>query len=146
MKHLIIILCILGLASFSYADKLTLSTPQTEVSPITTEVDWRNIGLNVGNRDNVMTLHYFKLNAAGQRIPMTNGKVRRTWICRNIADDPGTTVDETSTCWSDVFMYAIRCPQDDGTFIGRGFRTLIWNQMKNDPTVIDAGNDGSFDD
>ena len=124
MKTLIIALCILGLASFSYADKLILNTPQTEVSPIVVEVDWRNINLNIGNRDNVMTLHYFKLNAAGQRIPMTNGNVRRTWICRNIADDPDTGEDETSTCWSDIFMYAIRCPQDEGIFIGRGFRTL----------------------
>ena len=145
MKTLIIVLCIIGLAGLSYADKLTLNAPQTEVSPIVTEVDWRNINLNIGNRDNVMTLHYFKLNAAGQRIPMTNGKVRRTWICRNIADDPVTQVDETSTCWDDIFMFEIRT-QDVGTPIGRGFRALIWNQMKNDPTVIDVGNDGTFDD
>ena len=146
MKQLIIIICILGLFGVAHADKLTLTNPQAEVSPIVVQVDWRNIGLNIANRDNVMTLHYFQLNAAGQRIPMTNGKVRRTWMCRNIADDPETQEDETSTCWSAVFMYLIRCPQDAGTPIGRGLRTLIWNQMKNDPTVIDPGNDGSFDD
>ena len=145
MKTLIITLCILGLASFSYADTLTLTNPQTEVSPIATEVDWRNINLNIGNRDNVMTLQYFLLNAAGQRIPMNNGAVRRTWTCRNIFDDPETQQDETSTCWDDIFMFEIRT-QDVGTPIGRGFRALIWNQMKNDPTVIDVGNDGTFDD
>ena len=139
------LICLFIMVGIAKADKLTLNAPQTEVSPIVTEVDWRNINLNIANRDNVMTLNYFLLNAVGQRIPMTNGNVRRTWICRNIADDPVTQVDETSTCWDDIFMFEIRT-QDVGTPIGRGFRALIWNQMKNDPTVIDVGNDGTFDD
>ena len=146
MKRLIIAICLtFGFASMASADVLVLNSPQTEVSPIVISLDWRRITLDLGNQDNVLTVQYFKLNAAGQRIPMSNGAVRRTWICRDMVDNPETTEDETSTCWSDVFMFNIRT-QDVGSPIGRGLRQLIFNQMKNDPDVINPGNDGSFDD
>jgi hypothetical protein len=146
MKKIILAMFVLVfLAGFAHADKLTLNSSQTAVSPITTVLDWRNVNIDLSNRNNILTVIYFKLNAAGQRIPMENGKVRRTWICRNKADDSETPADESSTCWTDVFMFAIRT-QDVGTSIGRGLRQLILNQMKQDPTVFDAGNDGTFDD
>jgi len=127
------------------ADKLTLVSPQTEVSPIVVDLDWRNINLDISNRNNILTVTYFKLNASGQRIPLADGTVRRTWVCKNIVDNPETPQDETSTCWSDIFMFSIRA-QDVGTPIGRGLRQLILNKMKNDPTVFEPGNSGAFDD
>ena len=146
MKKLILMVLVsFVLSGIAYADVLTLTSPQEEVSPVVVSIDWRNINLDIANRNNVLTVTYFKLNAAGQRVPKADGTVRRTWSCANATDDPNTAVDEASTCWSDVFMFEIRA-QDVGSPIGRGLRTLILNKMKSDPTVFDSGNDGTFDD
>ena len=138
MKTLIFSL-ILAMSTFCYADEYILDTPETEISPITVRYDWQNVNIDLAN--NILTIFYNKLNDTGQAIPKPNGRTRRVWACQNRADDPETPEDETETCWSDVFMFAIRT-QDVGTPIGRGLRMLIKNQM----SAAGLIGTGSFDD
>ena len=128
------------------ADKITLNTPQLVAPPEATDIEVAKYIFDIENRTNQLIVIFYYLDASGNRIYGLDEKIEQKFRCRNIADNPSTAEDETSTCWSDVIRYAIRCPQDEGTIIGIGLRTLIWNKMKNDPSIVTPGNDGTFDD
>jgi len=146
MKKIFLIAFMFLFYGVAQADRLTLTTPQLVAPPEATDIEVAKYVFDIEDRTNLLTVTFYYLDADGNRIYGLDEKIRQNWRCRNIADNPTTPEDETNTCWSDVIRYAIRCPQDEGTFIGIGLRTLIWNKMKNDPSIVTPGNDGTFDD
>ena len=143
LLSLILFMVMFLVGGVCFADVLTLNQTQQEATPTVVSLDWRHVNINLV--DKKVVIIYRKLNSLGREIPMTNGRVNRTWTCQNMTDDPDTPENEASTCWTDVFMFEIKT-QHAGMTIGRGLRDLLKNKMKNDTDVIDPGNDGTFND
>jgi len=140
MKKLLIIVLSTSLFSVvSWADEITLNNPEALAPPTAVAIDFRQIKINLN--PNWLELDFRFLDSDGEEILAENGRTQRLWRCQNMADNPMTPENETSTCFSDIFMFAIRA-QDVGTPIGRGLRNLIWNRMKLD--ILTGGNDGTF--
>ena len=155
MKKLLLIpILIFALSGFCFADELVLDNDEVEVSPIAKSHIWEAANINLEKKE--IVVRYTKINAAGQEIPMKNGRTLRSWTCKNTPDNPeSVTADclgegdpwplctgvatcendcketDFDLCWTNVFMFSVR-QQDVGTFIGRGLRNLIKNQMAAD--------------
>ena len=143
MKKVLLIAFMFLIFGVAQADRLTLTTPQTTAPPEATSIEVAKYIFDIENRTNQLIVIFYYLDIDGNRIYGLNEKVEQKFRCQNMADNPATVEDETSTCWSDIIGYSIRA-QDEGVKIGIGLRTLIWNKMKNDPTIVTPGNDGTF--
>ena len=136
------------------AQVLTLNSPEALAVPTATQLDLRNINIDVTNKAVMVTYRF--LDAAGQTILDVGGNRDRVWSCRDISAHlaatctdvgvpyPGCTGAGTGedlyagdTCFTDTFSFAIRT-QDVGTMLGKGLRALIWSKMR--PDVLTGTN------
>jgi hypothetical protein len=166
-KLFIILLTTFLLGSFVYADSITLTQEETISVPTTQKIGGWYIDY-ISAAEKTMTIKYFWQDAQGEAIyPKGSRTIWQSWDCKDRSADlnpvnnvqctaagvpdacctgvgVGTCDDLTimDSCFSDVFLFEIR-PQDAGTTIGLGLRTLTWNEMKKD--ILTGGNDGSFD-
>jgi hypothetical protein len=151
-KLFIILLTTFLLGSFVYADSITLTQEETISVPTTQKIGGWYIDY-ISAAEKTMTIKYFWQDTQGEAIypkgslnPVNNVECTAAGVpdacCTGVG--VGTCDDLTimDSCFSDVFLFEIR-PQDAGTTIGLGLRTLIWNEMKQD--ILTGGNDGSFD-
>jgi len=143
-----------------FADRITLTTPETLSPASATHMDWFVDKINA--KDKVLEVSYIWRNVDNLPIYLGTPNVWHTWTCQDIpvpgtnaectlVEVPypcctgpgiGTCDDMEDTCFTDVFSFKIRS-QDVGTSIGVGLRTLIWNKMRAD--ILTGGNTGTFE-
>ncbi len=160
MKKLIVSLFIVAaLCGASYAQVLTLNSPESLAVPTATKLDLRNINIDVTNK--LVTVTYRFLGADNGPIPRVgNVTVDRTWTCQDVpaqlaADctgvgvpyngctgvGTGTGLYAGDTCFTDTFSFSIRS-QDVGVALGKGLRALIWAKMR--PAVLTGANNATL--
>lgn len=139
MKKIVFLIAGLSIiAGLVFAETITLNSNET-FSKVATQIKFRSV--TIDNDAKTLKVRYSWRDADGNNITPAAGGHIMTWTCADSADNPDTPEDETDTCFSDTFGFAIRS-QDVGTKLGIGLRTLIWSKMKQD--VLTAGNDGTF--
>ena len=141
MKKLLFVCLLILSAGVVWADMVTLTTPESVASPVAPKIEFNVAEINAATK--TIRVQYRWINPDGTPIVLNNRAGWLSWYGRDINDDPETPQDETDTTFSDIFLFQIRA-QDVGTPIGKGLRTLIWNQMKGD--ILTPGNDGTFGD
>ena len=160
MKKLFLILLCLCLIPFGvlFADTITLNTPETLSVPTAPTLKWKIILIDA--EEKMLRIAYQWRDAFDDAVRVNNQRdAWYLWDCRTVIRDNAQCIAEknpwscctgagtgdctSETCFDDVFKFQIRA-QDEGTMIGVGLRTLIWNQFKQD--ILTPGNDGTFNE
>ena len=127
--------------------KITLNTNEQLSVPTAVAMEWEQVNIDINRKTVTIVYHWLD---AGENVILVAGKRNPDyrWYCIDrpevLADPPidNTVVAPAQTCFSDTFGFSIRA-QDEGTTLGTGLRTLLWNKMKAD--LLTGGNDGTFE-
>ena len=141
MKKLIVVLAVIFVPFLAMADDILLDADQAlTVTTYRRITDWEITRINEDQQ--ILIVKYRRAKADGTTVNLDGSRgAWKFWTCENMADNPETPEDETSTCFSDIFGFNIRA-QDVGTSIGGGLKQLIRIRMLAD---IAPGNTGDWD-
>jgi hypothetical protein len=165
MKRFLLVLFVLFIPICLHADDIVLDSTENLAVPTATSIsEWEITKINAAKKEMIVKYRWrdgtgklIRLNRDGwlywycqdrwnDTNPVNNDECTAAGVpdacCTGVGTGTCDDLVQTDSCFTDVFMYEINCPQDNGTKIGVGLRTLIWNQMKAD--ILTGGNDGTF--